>query len=77
VRADQETGSLIINQMLARLYLSDLVLADLTAFQADLTAFQADVHALRALPPGLRAAGTKGVVAKYARPKPGSRRGRL
>jgi tetratricopeptide (TPR) repeat protein len=30
VRADQETGSLIINQMLERLYFSDLVLADLT-----------------------------------------------
>ncbi|MCI0546721.1 MAG: hypothetical protein L0027_05505 [Candidatus Rokubacteria bacterium] len=30
VRADQETGSLIINQMLERLYFSDLVIADLT-----------------------------------------------
>ena len=30
VRADQESGSLIINQMLERLYFSDLVLADLT-----------------------------------------------
>lgn len=30
VRADQETGSLIINQMLERLYFSDLVLADMT-----------------------------------------------
>ena len=30
IRADQETGSLIINQMLERLYFSDLVLADLT-----------------------------------------------
>jgi len=31
IRADQETGSLIINQMLERLYFSDLVLVDLTA----------------------------------------------
>jgi hypothetical protein len=30
VRADQETGSLIINQMLERLYFSDLVVADMT-----------------------------------------------
>jgi len=30
IRADQETGSLIVNQMLERLYFSDLVLADLT-----------------------------------------------
>src|SRR5499426_4518321 len=30
IRADQETGSLIINQMLERLYFSDLVIADLT-----------------------------------------------
>ena len=30
MRADQETGALIINQMLERLYFSDLVLADLT-----------------------------------------------
>ncbi len=30
VRADQESGSLIVNQMLERLYFSDLVLADLT-----------------------------------------------
>ena len=30
IRADQETGALIINQMLERLYFSDLVLADLT-----------------------------------------------
>jgi tetratricopeptide (TPR) repeat protein len=30
VRADQETGSLIVNQMLERLYFSDLVLADMT-----------------------------------------------
>jgi len=30
IRADQETGSLIVNQMLERLYFSDLVIADLT-----------------------------------------------
>src|SRR5215469_4756798 len=30
VRADQEVGSLIINEMLERLYFSDLVLADMT-----------------------------------------------
>lgn len=30
IRADQETGSLIINQMLERLYFSDLVLVDIT-----------------------------------------------
>ena len=30
VRADQDTGALIINQMLERLYFADLVLADLT-----------------------------------------------
>ncbi len=30
IRADQETGALIINQMLERLYFSDLVIADLT-----------------------------------------------
>lgn len=30
VRADQDTGALIINQMLERLYFSDLVLADMT-----------------------------------------------
>ena len=30
IRADQETGALIVNQMLERLYFSDLVLADLT-----------------------------------------------
>src|SRR5208283_6161695 len=30
VRADQDTGSLIINQMIERLYFADLVLADMT-----------------------------------------------
>jgi hypothetical protein len=30
VRADQDTGALIISQMLERLYFSDLVLADMT-----------------------------------------------
>src|SRR6185369_16933504 len=30
IRADQETGALIVNQMLERLYFSDLVIADLT-----------------------------------------------
>ena len=30
MRADQDTGALIINQMLERLYFADLVLADMT-----------------------------------------------
>ncbi len=30
VRADQDTGALIINQMIERLYFADLVLADMT-----------------------------------------------
>ena len=46
VRADQDTGALIVGEMLERLYFADLVLADMSALppKADICAAKTNVR---------------------------------